>query len=197
MRGKNLIVYIHGQGGSAAEAEHYAPIFADFDVVGFDYRAKNPWDAVPEFQNYFDASGAKIIIANSIGAYFAMTALADKNISRAIFISPVVDMEKIIAAMLIRANVTETELRERQEIGNLSWKYLSWVRENPIRWCAPTQILYSENDALTSRETITAFAEKSGAELTVMAGGEHWFHTPEQMAFLDGWLKILRERKFI
>ena len=191
---KNLAVYIHGAGGTAAEAEHYAPFF---DVIGFDYRAETPWDAKTEFVDFFDACGAKIIIASSIGAFFAMSALADKNISRAIFISPVVDMEKLILGMMAREGVTETELRERQEIGNLSWKYLSWVRENPIRWNVPTQILYGENDALSSRETITAFAEKSGATLTVMAGGEHWFHTPEQMAFLDGWLINLRERKFV
>ena len=29
---------------------------------------------------------------------------------------------------------------------------------------------------------------KGGAELTVMPEGEHWFHTPEQMRFLDAWL---------
>ena len=35
--------------------------------------------------------------------------------------------------------------------------------------------------------TITEFAEKSGAALTVMPGGEHWFHTPEQLAVVDRW----------
>ena len=25
--------------------------------------------------------------------------------------------------------------------------------------------------------------------LTMMAGGEHWFHTAEQMAFLDRWIR--------
>lgn len=33
------------------------------------------------------------------------------------------------------------------------------------------------------------FAEKHQAELTVMEGGEHWFHTEEQMAFLDDWIR--------
>lgn len=27
------------------------------------------------------------------------------------------------------------------------------------------------------------------ARLTVMENGEHWFHTAEQLAFLDGWVK--------
>ena len=37
-------------------------------------------------------------------------------------------------------------------------------------------------------ETISAFAKRIGAELTVMPNGEHWFHTEEQMRFLDGWI---------
>lgn len=35
------------------------------------------------------------------------------------------------------------------------------------------------------------FAETHNAGLTVMPGGEHWFHTPEQMQFLDDWMKKL------
>lgn len=42
---------------------------------------------------------------------------------------------------------------------------------------------------MTSCETISAFASLTGAGLTVMKGGEHWFHTKEQMAFLDAWIK--------
>jgi hypothetical protein len=30
---------------------------------------------------------------------------------------------------------------------------------------------------------------KNGAPLTIMNGGEHWFHTAEQMAFLDKWIR--------
>ena len=183
---KNSAIYIHGKGGSAAEAEHYAQFF---DVTGFDYKSETPWDAAKEFPPFFDSHRAKILIANSLGAFLAMTALAQRNFDAAFFISPVVDMEKLILGMLARAGVTESELREKLEIGNLSWKYLRWVRENPISWKVPTHILYGENDALTSLTTIENFASKTGATLTVMAGGEHWFHTPEQMAFLDKWLE--------
>ena len=44
-------------------------------------------------------------------------------------------------------------------------------------------------DFLTPPETMSAFAARIGAPLTVMPGGEHWFHTPEQMAFLDNWIR--------
>ena len=76
----------------------------------------------------------------------------------------------------------------------LSWKYLCYVREHPISWRVPTRILYGEHDNLTSLETISAFAEKTGAALTVMPGGEHWFHTDEQVRFLDDW--ITESRKY-
>ena len=113
---------------------------------------------------------------------------------KAFFISPIVDMEKLILDMMCWANVTEEELRERKEIPTefgetLSWKYLSYARENPIEWRIPAHILYGGKDNLTARDTIAAFAEKIGASLTVMENGEHWFHTDEQMNYLDEWVK--------
>ena len=50
-------------------------------------------------------------------------------------------------------------------------------------------ILYGDKDNLTSQETIHKFANDVNAELTIMQNGEHWFHTAEQMAFLDDWIK--------
>ncbi|WP_075428464.1 alpha/beta fold hydrolase [Selenomonas sp. GACV-9] len=72
---------------------------------------------------------------------------------------------------------------------DLSWEYLSYVRSHPIKWNVPTQILYGEKDQLTSLATMQDFAEKHQAGLTVMENGEHWFHTEEQMKFLDDWMK--------
>ena len=77
-----------------------------------------------------------------------------------------------------------------QDFGeDLSWEYMNNVRSHPIEWRVPTQILYGSKDHLMSIETITDFANKHQATLTVMDGGEHWFHTEEQMAFLDNWIK--------
>ena len=42
---------------------------------------------------------------------------------------------------------------------------------------------------MTSSETVAEFARTHHAGLTVMPGGEHWFHTPEQVAFLKEWLR--------
>lgn len=63
------------------------------------------------------------------------------------------------------------------------------MKNHPIRWNIPTSILYGEKDNLTSKETITKFAEQISANLTIMEDGEHWFHTDEQLNFLDTWVK--------
>ena len=195
---RRIIIYIHGKGGNAEEANHYRPLFTGSDVIGFDYTSQNPWDAKNEFPRLFDsyskAYDEVILIANSIGGFFAMSALAEKNIAKALFISPIVNMEKLIADMMLWANVTEDELQSKKEIPTafgetLSWEYLCYVRKHPIRWNIPTCILYGGKDQLTSRETISEFADQIGADLTVMEDGEHWFHTNAQMQFLDDWLR--------
>lgn len=195
---KELLVYVHGKGGSAEEAERYRALFRRGDVLGFDYSAQTPWEAKNEFQSVFNALGKNYdkitLLANSIGAFFSMSALTESYIDKALFISPIVNMEKLICDMMTWAQVTEDELQRRREIPTdfgetLSWEYLSYVRTHPIKWAVPTAILYGDKDNLTSLSTVTAFAEETGATLTVMPGGEHWFHTDEQLAFLNEWFK--------
>ena len=80
---KQLVIYIHGKGGNSAEAEHYKPLFAKSDVVGFDYKSQTPWEAKEEFPRLFDLYSkdydSVILIANSIGAFFAMCSLSEKK----------------------------------------------------------------------------------------------------------------------
>ena len=191
------ILYIHGKGGNAAESTHYERLFPDYKVIGLDYKTFSPWetgkeihDAVASLKTGFESI---ILIANSIGAFFSMNANLNGQIEKAYFISPIVNMEKLIYDMMNWANVTEAELEQRKIIPTdfgeeLSWEYLCYVREHPLNWKVPTSILYGEKDNLTSIETIKDFAERQGAPLTVMQGGEHWFHTEEEMKFLDEWI---------
>ena len=37
---KDIVVYVHGKGGNASEAEHYKQFFKE-DVYGFDYKSEN------------------------------------------------------------------------------------------------------------------------------------------------------------
>ena len=191
---KQTVVYVNGLGGNASESEHYVPLFPDHAVCGFDYNAQTPWEAKAEFPPYFEKlrqeSDSVILIANSIGAYYALHSLTAAQIGRAFLISPVTEMD----AMIQQAGVTEERLRTEQEIQTesgimLSWEYLCYARQHPSAWDVPTAILYGEHDALIPQECISAFAARIHAPLTVMPAGEHWFHTPEQLAFLDDWLR--------
>lgn len=201
---KGAVVYVHGKGGNAEEAEHYKALFQDYEVIGFDYESNTPWDAQAEFRDFFKPLEQKydsiILVANSIGAYFSIHSLKDIKIDRAFFISPVVDMEKLITDMMKWAAVTEKELQEkcviRTDFGeDLSWKYLTWVRENAVTWNIPTAIVHGSNDNLQSTDTVKHFADLSGADFSEMENGEHWFHTEEQMAFLDAWIRNTIDKK--
>lgn len=195
---EKVILYIHGKNGSYMEVEQYKKNCMGFDMVGIDYQDDVPWVVQDQIRAAYDKACERYnhiyIIANSIGAYFAMHALQNCDIEKAFFISPVLDMERLILDMMSWANVSEEDLREKEEIPTdfgetLSWKYLCFVRENPIIWNVATEILYAGNDNLTSRQTVNEFVSSHNAHLTVMENGEHWFHTDEQLAFLDTWMK--------
>ena len=117
---QNLVIYVHGKGGSAQEAEHYKLLFPKDEVIGFDYRSQTPWEAKEEFFTFFAGQRNRCehltLIANSIGAFFALSALDDTLVDRAYLISPVVDMENLICKMMQWSNVTEQELAEKREI---------------------------------------------------------------------------------
>jgi len=194
---EKAVIYIHGKGGNAAEADHYKKLFPQYEVIGFDYLSQTPWEAIEEFPGFVDEINkchrSIILIANSIGAYFAMNALGKAQIEKAYFISPIVNMEKLITDMMQWAGVTEADLKEQGSIETdfgetLSWEYLSWVRNHSVSWNVPTSILYGSADNMQDMDTIQLFADNNGADFTVMENGEHWFHTEEQMEFLDMWL---------
>ena len=195
---KKTIIYIHGKGGSSFEINQYKESCLGFDMVGIDCNEYLPWIVEKQIKLVYEKVEKTYdeiyILANSIGAYFTMYTLQNNNIKKALFISPILDMEQLILNMMNWANVSEETLCEKKEISTdfgetLSWKYLCFVRENPIVWNIPTEILYGEKDNLTSRETVDKFIKNHNAHLTVMENGKHWFHTEEQLIFLNNWLK--------
>ena len=195
---KKAVLYIHGKGGSAAEADHYKELFTSYEVIGLDYKTNTPWETGQEISEAVDKLSDTyeeiVLIANSIGAFFSMNGNIDYKINRAFFISPIVNMEKLITDMMSWANVTEEDLQEKKyietEFGEtLSLEYLSYVRKHPITWNVRTDILYGDKDNLTAIHTIEEFAKEHNTTLTIMEQGEHWFHTEEQMTFLDNWIR--------
>ena len=114
---QNAIIYIHGKGGSAAECEHFRPLFPEYDVFGLDFQTFTPWETGAEIRSAVLKLKAEyysvILIANSIGAFFSMNADIDSLIEKAYFISPIVDMERLITDMMAWANVTEDELKKK------------------------------------------------------------------------------------
>ena len=207
-RSRNVYLYLHGKNGCKEEAERFAATAceAGWQVLAIDLpehgARKNsperllPWVAVPEIEAVY--ARMKPVWAHirlygvSIGAWLAMQALQGDAPEQALLVSPVVDMENLIGKMMQWANVTEAQLEQAGEIPTnfgetLSWRYLCWVREHPVHWHTPTQVLYGDADNMTSYDVIEAFRQESGAHLTIMEGGEHWFHTPVQMAAVQMW----------
>lgn len=205
-----LWIFVHGKSGNKEEAEAFAKIVCEkgTQVLSADLpehgERKNehgtfyPWNAVPELEHAAEFAAENYsgfsVRANSIGSYFSMLAFKNKP-EKALFVSPIVNMGKLISDMMLWAGVSEAELSEKGTIETafgetLSWKYLCWVREHKIaQKLCPLCLLYGDRDNLTSMETAAAFANEHGADIRIMPGGEHWFHTDEQLAFMQDWEK--------
>lgn len=123
-------LFLHGQMGRKEEAEAFAQVVCPkgYQVLSIDLPAHGerqgrgeeltPWEAVPDVRAAWEWTECRwravSLRANSIGAYFSM--LAIDRLDRALLVSPILDMEGLILAMMGWAGVTEEELRERGEI---------------------------------------------------------------------------------
>ena len=206
-----IYLYVHGKSGCKEEAASFAELACakGWQVLSMDLpehgerkgdtSSFDPWHAVPELNAVYDylQDGWKktALFANSIGAWFSMLSFAGKPLEKALFVSPVLDMECLIRRMMQWASVSEEDLEKAGIIQTsfgetLSWEYYFYARNHPVcRWEIPTDILYADQDHLTERSAADSFAERYHCRLTVMENGEHWFHTPEQLAMLREWMQ--------
>lgn len=202
-------LYLHGKCGCKEEAEAFAeracPRGAQVLAVDLpEHGARRggpaafaPWDVLPELEAllaYARSRWERIALrATSLGAWFALLAFGGAELERALLVSPVLDMERLIRDMMGWAGVSESALEAAGELPTafgetLSWRYLQYAAARPVtRWDTPTAILYAGGDHLTAWETAEDFARRFACELTVMEAGEHWFHTPEQLDVLRRW----------
>ena len=140
------------------------------------------------------------LFACSMGAYFSLLAYENEKLNQALFLSPVVNMEKIIENMMLWFNVSKDELERKKEIATpvgqvLYWDYYCYVKSNPVSvWNVPTSVLYGSKDEVTEYDIISEFTEIFSCDLMIMENGEHYFHTKEQMDFFNEWLN---ERLYI
>ena len=206
---QQVYLFVHGQCGCKEEGAAFAEVVCPkgLQVLAVDLpehgarrgetERLNPWTAVPELRAVLEFAKPRWseigLRANSIGAHFSLLAFAGEPLCRALLVSPILDMERLISDLMRAAGVTEQELAARGEIETdfgqtLSCRYLSWERRHPLKnWRCPTAILCAGRDGMTGRETAERFAADHDASLTVMENGEHWFHTPEQLAVLRAW----------
>ena len=81
------ILYVHGKGGTAQEAEHYRNLFPADEVIGLDYQTCTPWETGKEIRDAIEELREKSshvqLIANSIGAFFSMNAEIAELIQKA------------------------------------------------------------------------------------------------------------------
>lgn len=202
-------LYLHGKQGCKEEAESFARIVCPkgTQVLAIDLpehgerkgsaETFTPWDTVPELERLLARMRARwehiALRCTSLGAWFSLLAFSGEKLDKALLVSPVLDMERLIRDMMGWAGVSEARLKAEGEIPTdfgetLSWRYLQYAQTHPItNWSTPTAILHAGHDNLTGQETVDAFVRRFGCELTVMENGEHWFHTPEQLAVLKSW----------
>ena len=199
---------VHGRGGNKEEAADFAetacPLGAQVLAIDLPEHGERrdehgffPWKCVPELQTVMSFAREQwehvSLRAVSIGAWFSLLAFQGAPPERSLFVSPVLDMEHLILDMMLMAGVDRDRLEREGEIRTglgetLSFEYLQYAAGHQINsWSSPSAILYGARDTLTSRETVTSFAERFGCSLSVMEDGEHWFHTPEQVRFMRDW----------
>lgn len=134
------------------------------------------------------------LFACSMGAYFSLLAYRDLALKECLFLSPVVDMERLIGNMMKGAGVSEERLKAEKEIktpyGPLYWDYYWYVKTHPVdAWAKPTAILYGSADNVSEPAAVAGFAARFNCKLTELERGEHYFHTPEQLGYFRQWLK--------
>ena len=135
------------------------------------------------------------LFACSMGAYFSLLQYKNEDIRKALFLSPVVNMERIIDNMMKWFNVTEKMLEREKTIETsigqmLYYDYYCYVKEHPINmWNIDTNILYGAKDELCESEFVRNFADKHSCKLDIVENGEHYFHTEEQLEEFQNWLE--------
>ncbi len=107
----------------------------------------------------------------------------------------------LVCAMMVCLGIQkkEEQLKESQEIKTetgvvLSWKYLCWVREQPVKSiCKETNILYGTQDEMIPYKIVKRFSEENNCRLNFVENGQHWLHTDREVAAMRKWEQTVLE----
>jgi hypothetical protein len=130
-----------------------------------------------------------------MGAYFSLLAYTDQTLKQSLFLSPVLDMNRIINNMMTWFDISEERLFNEKEIATpigqtLYWDYYQYVLKNPVeKWEKPTSILYGKKDELCEYDVVSHFCEKFNCKLDISDHSEHYFHTEKDLAIYREWLQ--------
>ena len=208
---EKLYIYVHGRYSKKEEADTFASIVTriGYQVLSFDLpehgeRIDQKYkctiqNSIHDLMDIYSFAQNKYkcfsLYACSIGAYFSLSTFQNIIFDKCLFVSPVLNMKRLIQNMMKLSNITEEVLKEKKEIETtlgeiVSWDYYEFIKNNQIKkWKNETHILYGENDNITERDILDSFVKKYKCNLEIHKNGEHWFHTEEQLKYLENWIK--------
>lgn len=210
MASDKLFIAVHGDQSNKADNDiillAQTAVSKGYQVLSFDLpehggrkeekRLCNAQNCVKDLKQIFKYAHACTnnisLFGCSIGAYFSMLAYKDESIRQTLFLSPVVDMKRIINNIMSWFDISEEDLEREQEIitpiKTLYWDYYQYVLDNPVEWNKVTSLLYGANDNLCELDYVNDFVKHTNANMTIFENGEHFFGTEDQLAFLQKWL---------
>ncbi|BCJ96335.1 alpha/beta hydrolase [Anaerocolumna cellulosilytica] len=203
-------IHVHGKMSCKEYAENFAEIAEKngYQTISFDlpehgerkdgnYRC-DIWNGIHDLTaigNYTFSRWKEVsLYACSLGAYFSLHAYADRNFTKCLFQSPILDMEYLIRQMFTWFQVTEEKLFTEKEISTpvdlLHWDYYQYVINHPIEiWNLPTSILYGGKDNMQSEDVIQKFVEQHNCSLTISGNSEHPFMQERDFEIVRKWLE--------
>jgi len=206
-----VYIFVHGRYSCKEEAENFAGIAEGkgYQVISFDlpehgerkmedYKCtvQNGMNDLKKIIDYVELNWKKkSLFCVSFGAYFSLMTYKNMDFEKCLFVSPILNMEKLIRNMMKWINVSEDELKDKQEIPTpfgetLSWLYFSFVKDNPVeKWENKTYILYGGKDNLTEREVADDFVKKYNCDLLVMDDAEHYFRDKKHLDIYYKWIR--------
>lgn len=206
---EKVYLHVHGKMSSKESAEGLASIAgkAGFQTVSFDLPQHGDrkdgadrcdiWNGIRDLAavaEYVFARWKHVhLYACSLGAFFSLHAYRNYPFQKALFQSPIVDMEYLIGQMMLWFGISEERLEGEREIDTpidvLSWRYYQYVKANPVSdWNIPTWVLYGGKDDLQSRQVMEEFCRRFDCRLTVAEESMHPFMEKKDIPIVENWL---------